>query len=547
MKKLRLPISILFILFLSACKSKPVADLILYNGHFITFQDEGPEAEVLIVKDGKIIALGGKEITDQFDCPDSLRIDLQGNFVYPGFIDAHCHFMGYARSLLNCDLSGTKSWEEVIERIRLFSESHPDGWLVGRGWDQNDWEDKSFPGNAELNRLFPNRPILLRRVDGHAAIANAKALAIAKITLQSRVSGGEVEVKNGQLTGVLVDNAVDLVTDIIPPHSPAQLLQALQQAEQDCYAAGLTTLADAGLDVRECLFLDSLEQQKKLSIFLYLMLNPTDSGLAFARKGVYENEGVRIGSFKLYADGALGSRGAKLKEPYCDRSGHSGFLIQSPEFYRKWCESVAAIPDYQINTHCIGDSAVKLLLETYGSVLNEKNDRRWRIEHAQVVSPEDRPLFAKYSIVPSVQPTHAVSDGPWAEDRLCSKRMPGAYSYKDLLSICGYLPLGTDFPVEAIYPLRTWYAAVFRGAPEFEDLSYSLDQSISGEEALKGMTLWAAKACKLEHRKGQLSIGKDADIVVLNQDLRTLGKENFNQVKVLKTIARGKKVYELPN
>lgn len=547
MKKLRLPFLILLVVLFSACTSKPIADLILYNGHFITFEKGGPEAEVLIAKDGKIIALGGKEIMNQFDCPDSLKIDLQGNFVYPGFIDAHCHFMGYARSLLNCDLTGTKSWAEVLERVKTFAESHPEGWILGRGWDQNDWEEKSFPTFAELNYLFPNRPVLLRRVDGHAALANSTALALANISIGTQVKGGEVEKKNSQLTGIVVDNAVDLITEIIPPPTPGQLVKALQQAEQDCYAAGLTTLADAGLDVRECLFLDSLEQEKKLSIFLYLMLNPTDSGLAFARKGVYENEGVRIGSFKLYADGALGSRGAKLKEPYCDRSGHSGFLIQSPDFYKKWCESVAAIPDYQINTHCIGDSAVKLLLETYGSVLKEKNDRRWRIEHAQIVSPEDQPLFAKYSIIPSVQPTHAVSDGPWAEDRLCSKRMPGAYSYKDLLSICNYLPLGTDFPVEAIYPLRTWYAAVYRGAPEDIGKSYNSNQSISGEDALKGITLWAAKACKLDHRKGKLSIGVDADIVVLNQDLRTLKKEDFAQVKVIKTIARGRKVYEVPS
>ena len=541
----RIPIFLLIpcLILLFSCNTKPAADLILYNARFITWEANTQEAQVLIIKEGKIIGIGGEEIMGQFDCPDSARWDLEGKFVYPGFIDAHCHFMGYARSLLNCDLTGTKSWEEVLERVQSFAEKNPEGWIVGRGWDQNDWKDSSFPTHAQLNQLYPDRPVLLKRVDGHAAIANAKALQLAKIDPNTKISGGEIVLQKGLLTGVLIDNAVDEVSRLIPEHSRKQLIQALQQAEQDCYAAGLTTLADAGLELQECLFLDSLEQEKQLSIFLYLMLNPTDSALAFARKGVYENEGVRIGSFKLYADGALGSRGAKLKEPYCDRPGHSGVLIQSPEFYRQWCSDIAEIPEYQVNTHCIGDSAVRLLLDTYGAFLSPGNDRRWRIEHAQVVSPQDKPLFAQYAIVPSVQPTHAVSDGPWAEDRLCSSRMSGAYSYKDLLSICKYLPLGTDFPVEAIHPLRSWYAAVFRAAPEKKEVQYDASQQISRLEALKGITLWAAKACKLEHRKGSLSIGKDADLVILNQDLRSLDQENYDKVEILTTIARGKKVY----
>ncbi len=544
MKRMPLFFLISCLILLFSCNTKPTADLILYNARFITWEKNAPNApQVLIIKDGKIIGIGGEEIMGQFDCPDSARWNLNGNFVYPGFIDAHCHFMGYARSLLNCDLTGTKSWEEVLERVQVFAQKNPEGWIVGRGWDQNDWKESSFPTNARLNQLYPNRPVLLKRVDGHAAIANAKALELAQVGQQTKISGGEIVQQKGLLTGILIDNAVDQVSMLIPTPSRKQLIQALQQAEQDCYAAGLTTLADAGLDLQECLFLDSLEQEKQLSIFLYLMLNPTDSALAFARKGVYENEGVRIGSFKLYADGALGSRGAKLKEPYCDRPGHAGFLIQSPEFYRKWCADIAEIPDYQVNTHCIGDSAVRLLLDTYGSFLSPGNDRRWRIEHAQVVSPEDQPLFSKFAIVPSVQPTHAVSDGPWAEDRLCSSRMAGAYSYKDLLSICKYLPLGTDFPVEAIHPLRTWYAAVFRAAPENKEIQYDASQQISRLEALKGITLWAAQACKLEHRKGSLSIGKDADLVILNQDLRSLNQADFDKVKILTTIAKGKKVY----
>jgi predicted amidohydrolase YtcJ len=347
---------------------------------------------------------------------------------------------------------------------------------------------------------------------------------------------------NGKLTGVLVDNAVDLVEKVVIPPSAAEISKALMKAEKECFALGLTTLADAGLDIETCLFLDSLCRKNELNMYLYLMLNPTENGLAYARKtGIYETDHLKICSFKLYADGALGSRGAKLKQNYCDRPGHSGMLLNSLEYFDQWCNDVKNTTTYQVNTHCIGDSANRLLLGTYGKYLKGKNDERWRIEHAQIMDTADFYLFEKYSVIPSVQPTHATSDGPWAEDRLCKSRMKGAYAYKTLLNLNGYMPLGTDFPVEYLNPLYTFYSAVYREnatAPALKP--FQKEESLTPMQALQGMTIWAAKACRLEHRKGSLSKGKDADFIILDQDLLNTPKQEVLKTRVLKTYRSGK-------
>ncbi|MDI1235370.1 MAG: amidohydrolase [bacterium] len=533
------------LLFSCSSNQKKRVDSILYNGHIITMNDSLPSASVVIVDQGKIIAVGGNAILNQFECDDSNKIDLQSNYLYPGFIDAHCHFYGYAKTLLSCNLVGTNSWKEVTNKLTTFSQTSNSEWLTGRGWDQNDWVDKNYPTNSELNILFPNRPVILKRIDGHAAICNQKALTLAGISENSELQGGEFVKINGKLTGVLVDNAVEMVEKIITPPSNLDLITVLKKAEKECYSLGLTTLADAGLDLETALFLDSLGLKNELSIYLYIMLNPTINGLKFAqRKGEYENDHTKICSFKLYADGALGSRGAKLKEPYCDRNDHSGMLLNDAVYFDKWCNDIKNTTKYQVNTHCIGDSANRLLLEIYGKYLKGKNDDRWRIEHAQIIDMNDFELFSKFSIIPSVQPTHATSDGPWAEDRLCNYRMKGAYAYQTLLNQNGYLPLGTDFPVEYLNPLLTFYSAVFR-----ENLNVKNQKTFQSEEkllpnqALYGMTLWAAKACRLEHRKGSITAGMDADFVLLNGDLLTVKKNEFKMIKVLKTIKSGKVVF----
>lgn len=528
---------------MNSCKNenKKNVDSILYNGQVITMNDSMPIASVVIVEKGKIVAVGDSTLLSQYQCSDKSKINLEGKYLYPGFIDAHCHFYGYAKTLMSCNLVGTKSWEDVLNKLVTFSKSTKTIWLTGRGWDQNDWVNKQYPDNSILNTMFPNQPVILKRVDGHAAICNQTALSLAGINGNTKIQGGEIIQVGGKLTGVLVDNAVDMVEKVIAPPTSPELVEVLKKAEQECFNLGLTTLADAGLDIETCLFIDSLGTKNILNIYLYMMLNPTSNGLKYAQTmGVYENDHTKICSFKLYADGALGSRGAKLKQPYCDRTNHSGMFLNDAAYFDKWCSDISSTTEYQVNTHCIGDSANHLLSQVYGKYLKGKNDKRWRIEHAQIVDPNDVNLFSKFSIIPSVQPTHATSDGPWVEDRICAHRMQGAYAYHTLLEQNGYLPLGTDFPVEYLNPLFTFYSAVFRQNANDGDMKpFLVDEKLMPIEALKGMTIWAAKACRLDHRKGSIEIGKDADFVLLNTNLLNCNQASILNAKIIKTISKG--------
>ena len=558
MKHFNLIFSLLVFGISCQLNSKQKVDSIFFNAQIITMDDSIQAATVMVIQSGKILAIGQEDLLKKYTCPQESLIDLKGQFVYPGLIDAHCHFYGYAKTLLTCNLVGTKSWADVLQRLDSFVKANPSSWILGRGWDQNDWADKQYPNNDSLNSRYPNTPVLLKRIDGHAAICNNKALAIASIIesveshikyvpiLQKKViAGGEILYKNDRATGVLIDNAVDLVQKFVIEPQADQVIKALQSAQKECYANGLTTLADAGLDLKECLFLDSLSQTKALSIYLYLMLNPNQSGLDYAQKnGIIENNNTYIGSFKLYADGSLGSRGAKMKHAYCDHHLHTGMLMNNSQYYEDFCTSVYTKTKYQVNTHCIGDSANRLILDLYGKLLKPSDDRRWRIEHAQIIDPKDFNLFGLYHIIPSVQPTHASSDAPWVEDRICSDRLTGAYAYKTLLAQNHFLPLGTDFPVESINPLFTFYSAVYRQNANIPSQAPFLpSECLSPLEALKGMSIWAAKACKLEHRKGSLKQGKDADFVVMDQNLLKVGKDQVLKTKILATYRAGQKVF----
>lgn len=538
----------LFIFILSSCgTSKIKVDSIFHNGHIITMNDSMPEATVLVVDKGKIVAVGGEDLLEKYNCESKSMIDLKGEYVYPGLIDAHCHFYGYAKTRLTCDLVGTKSWEEVLEKVSEFSKKEGSHWVTGRGWDQNDWSNNNgaYPDNSKLNELFPDRPVILKRVDGHAAICNAKALELSGITKETKVEGGEVIIKDGQLSGVLVDNAVDIVEKVRESPIKEELVKSLVATENECYSYGLTTLADAGLELSEARYLDSLHAEGVLSIYLYMMLNPTKEGMDYAVKsGVMEDDNGKICSFKLYADGALGSRGARLKRDYCDRPQHSGMMMHDFNYYDSFARMTLALTEYQVNTHCIGDSANAMILNILGKILKPGNDLRWRIEHAQIIDLNDIEKFSRFGIVPSVQPTHATSDAPWVEDRICEDRMTGAYAYKQLLNQNNYIALGTDFPVEYINPFYTFYSAVFREKPHDSSQSaFLIGESLSRMDALRGMTVWAAKACRLEHRKGMLKPGMDADFAIMNNDLLKCKKEEVLQTKVKSTYRNGRKVY----
>jgi predicted amidohydrolase YtcJ len=530
-------------MLLFSCMGKK-ADLIVYNAKVYTVNNNFETVEAFAVKDGKIIELGtNADIEKVYDAPE--KIDAGGKSVYPGFIDAHAHFYGYGESLQSADLTGTKSWEEVCSRLAEFAKTHGDGWLIGRGWDQNDWTNKAFPDKSALDKLFPNQPVLLTRIDGHAAIANQKALDAAGLKSTYELTGGDIVEKNGKLTGLLVDNAVDLVSNKIPPANAAQQEKILLDAQAKCFAAGLTTIDDCGVDAQLVDFIEQLHTSKKLKMRLYLMLSDKEANYDYLfKRGPVKTDRLNVRSFKVYADGALGSRGACLLHPYSDMPGKTGFLLSKPEHFREVAKKIAR-NKFQMCTHAIGDSANRTVLKIYNEVLGGTNDARWRIEHAQVVAPEDFALFGKANIIPSVQPTHATSDMYWAADRLGKDRVKGAYAYKQLLKENGWLPLGTDFPVENINPLFTFYAATARkDAKNFPNGGFQMENALSKIEALKGMTIWAAKANFEEKEKGSLEKGKFADFIMLDHDIMSDDDSKILNTQVLKTYINGEKVYE---
>lgn len=540
--KYLIPVTLLFVLF--SCHQKEKADLLVYNATIYTVDSSFSIAEAMAIKDGKIVATGKTaDLEKQYNYKE--KLDAEGKFIYPGFIDAHAHFVGYGMSLQTVNLVGTKSWEECIERVKAFAADNKEGWITGRGWDQNDWDLKEFPNNEVLDTLFPDRPVLLTRIDGHAAIANAKALELAGINAGDTLTGGSIEEMEGTLTGILIDNAIDLVTAKIPNATKEQFKEALKDAEQHCFAMGLTTIDDCGLSYSNVEWIKDLHARGDLKMRLYVMLSDSKENYEYAAKnGMIKTDRLNVRSFKVYGDGALGSRGACLLEPYSDKAGHYGFLLSKPEHF----DSVASWlseKQWQMCTHAIGDSGNRTILNIYAKYLKEKNDRRWRIEHAQVVNQQDFSLFGKYSIIPSVQPTHATSDMYWAGERLGTERVKGAYAYQQLLQQNGWMPLGTDFPVEDISTFKTFFAAVFRkDAKGWPANGYQTENALTREEAIRGMTIWAAQSNFEEKEKGSLEKGKFADFVILDRDLMKAAENEILQTVVLKTYLGGEKVYE---
>lgn len=525
---------------------KKQADLLLYNGKIYTVDAKYSVVSAMAIKSGKIIATGDEKLLKQYDAKE--KLDAKGAAVYPGFIDAHSHFLGYGQSLQRADLAGTESWDEILSVVDSFvltKNIQPGQWIIGRGWDQNDWSEKEFPTKDKLDKRFPKNPVLLTRIDGHAAIANQKALDLAGVTTTSKLTGGEVEVKDRKLTGILIDNAIDLVSVKIPASSKQQLTAALKDAQEKCFEVGLTSVSDCGVDFPTVKLMRGMQQNGVLKMRIYAMLSDDKKNFAWVKtSGKIKTPYLNVSSFKVYADGALGSRGACLLHPYTDKPDWSGFLLSSQQHF----DSVANVlykMGWQMNTHAIGDSGNRIMLHIYGKYLKGKNDRRWRIEHAQVVNEADFALFKKYSVVPSVQPTHATSDMYWAEKRLGPHRVKGAYAFKDLMKQNGWIPLGTDFPVEDISPFKTFYAAVFRvDAKAYPEGGYQMENALSREDAIRGMTIWAAKAAFEETEKGSLEKGKFADFVILNKDLMTVDAKDALETSVLATYINGKNVYQ---
>lgn len=537
-------LSLLATLFVLASCNLPKADLIIYNAKIYTVNEKFDIAEAMAIKDGKILAVGKTEdIRKQFSGDEEL--DAAGKAIYPGFIDAHAHFYRYGQGLQSADLRGTKSWDEILDRLTAFAKENPEGWIIGRGWDQNDWDVKQFPSKEKLDELFPNREVILTRIDGHAAVVNQKALNTAGITKSFALTGGEIVEVNGKLTGLLIDNATELVASKIPAPSEKQSKEMFLDAQKNCFAVGLTTVVDCGLDFDIVDLIERMNKENSLKMRLYVMLSDAEKNYDYLiKRGAIKTDYLNVRSFKVYGDGALGSRGACLLHPYSDMPNKSGFLLSDIKHFEEIAKKIYA-NNFQMCTHAIGDSTNRSVLKIYNAVLGEKNDKRWRIEHAQIVAPEDFNLFGKSSVVPSVQPTHATSDMYWATDRLGATRIKGAYAYKQLLNQNGWIPLGTDFPVEEINPMYTFFAATARkDAKDFPKDGFQMENALTAEEALRGMTIWAAKANFEEKEKGSLEVGKFADFVMMENDMMKGNAQQILNNKVLKTYLNGEKVYE---
>lgn len=532
------------VIVLASCRAKQAADLIVYHAKIYTVDSAFDTVQAMAVKGGRILATGtDATIRGEYSAP--VEEDMGGKYIYPGFIDAHSHFEGYGNSLFMADLFGCTSPEEMVQRVKQFADGHPGlRWILGRGWDQNKFPGKAFPDNTLLNKLFPSTPVVLGRVDGHALLANARALELAGVRPGLRVNGGLVGMRSGRLMGILADNAQQLVTRQIPAPTPAEFAQMVDSAQQHCFAEGLTTVADCGVERSVIEGYDSLQKAGILKMRVYAMLSDRKDLLDYyLPKGPYKTDLLYVKAVKAYADGALGSRGACLLAPYSDQPGTVGYMLSSRAHYDSLAARLA-LTDWQLCTHAIGDSGNRVILQVYNKYLKGKNDRRWRIEHAQVINEHDFDLFGRASIIPSVQPTHATSDMYWAGDRLGAERLKGAYANKRLLQQNGWLPLGTDFPVEDISPFKTFLAAVFRvDAKGYPAGGFQPENALTREETIRGMTIWAAKADFWENEIGSLEAGKKADFVVLGKDLMVVPAGEVLQVRPVATYSSGVEVF----
>ena len=529
------------------------ADLIVTNARIYTVDDARPLADAMTIRGGKVQFVGSTRAAMTLRGPSTRVVDLGGRTVIPGMVDAHGHVDNLGLALRTVDLTGTTSYDEVVARVSERAKSmQPGQWIVGRGWDQNDWGDTRFPTHEKLTAAVPNNPVYLTRIDGHAGLANAAALKAAGITAQTRdPEGGHIErTSNGAPAGVFVDNAQELLGRVIPRATRDEVKRQVQAAIAEAQKWGLTGVHDAGASAQVLDVYEELGKAGALNFRLYAMISDDSATIArwFARGplvGGYDNT-LWVRSIKLYMDGALGSRGAALLDPYSDNAGTTGLLVSKPDHVNDVAERALGA-GFQVNTHAIGDRGNRIVLDEYEKAFKTVPlaDHRFRIEHAQIINPDDIPRFASLGVIPSMQASHQTSDMYWAGTRLGSTRVLGAYAWRSLLDRGAIIPNGSDFPVEQVNPLISFHAAFSRqDANDWPPNGWHSEQKMTRDEALRSITLWPAYAAFQESLMGSLAPGKLADFVVLDQDIMRISPEQVLRTQVLATYVGGKPVYE---
>jgi predicted amidohydrolase YtcJ len=536
-----------------AAAPKAPADLIVTNARVYTADDARPLVEAFAVRDGRIAFVGSQREAAALKGPNTRVVDAGGRTVIPGMVDGHAHFSGLAQTLRSVDLTGTNSQAEVIARVVAKSKTVPKGtWITGRGWDQNDWGVTDFPTHDALSAALPDHPVLLERVDGHATYANMAAMKAAGVTAASKapVGGQIITDAKGNPTGVFVDNASDVLEKQVPAMTAVEYKRALTEAIAVMHRWGLTGMHDAGATRQAIDTYEELAKAKELNLRLYVMIGDDAAALDhyFAKgpqSGLYDGQ-LWVRAVKLYADGAMGSRGAALLEPYSDDPNNSGLLKSTQAHIREVAER-GLKAGFQVNTHAIGDRGNRVVLDAYEQALKTvpTADHRFRVEHAQILHYDDIPRFAQLGAIPSMQASHQTSDMYWIGKRLGPTRLLGAYAWQSLLQTGVVIPNGSDFPVEQVNPLISFHASIARqDARDWPAGGWFPEQRMSREDALRSMTIWPAYAGFQEQSMGSITAGKFADFVILDTDIMRVPAEMVMKASVVSTWVGGKAVYE---
>jgi len=534
-------------------QAPPKADFVLVNGRVYTVDDSHPRASAFAVRNGRIVFVGSDREARYLAGPRTRIVDAGGRTVIPGMVDAHAHLLGLGTSLRNVQLAGSKTYDEVIAKVvERAKTAKPGEWILGRGWDQNLWTDRKFPTHEALSRAVPDHPVVLTRVDGHAVLANEMALKASRVTAATRdPEGGRIErASDNSPAGVFVDNAMSLVRRAIPDETRAQTRDEILAAIAEANKWGLIGIHDAGASQRTIDIYEQLAREGRYNLRNYVMVSGDSADVRHyfgvgPRSALYDGR-IWVRSIKLYADGALGSRGAALLAPYSDDHGNSGLLVTPPAEIQR-IATAALRRGFQVGVHAIGDRGNRVVLDAYDAALKAvpTSDHRFRVEHAQVISLQDIPRFALMGVIPSMQASHQTSDMRWAETRVGPERIKGAYAWRSLLNTGVVIPNGSDFPVEEVNPLISFHSAVSRqDASGWPPGGWYPDQRMTREEALRAMTIWAAYAGFQEKTMGSITPGKYADFVILDQDIMTVPAENILKTKVISTWIGGKSVYD---